>query len=98
MYYGFCFFLEYPSPLWCDVLDFTDLIAKKLAEHMADTKENMDSNFLMSLRTGNNMVMINLYDVCNLLLYRAYCSYQCFSNATGSNEVVQWYPVKLFRG
>ncbi|KAJ6747508.1 KINESIN-LIKE PROTEIN KIN-14L [Salix koriyanagi] len=38
-----------------------DLIAKKLAEHMADTKENMDSNFLMSLRTGNNMDPMKLF-------------------------------------
>ncbi|KAJ6408270.1 hypothetical protein OIU84_011561 [Salix udensis] len=38
-----------------------DLIAKKLAEHMADTKENMDSNFLMSLRHGNNMDPMKLF-------------------------------------
>ena len=48
-------------------MDFVDLIAKKLAEHLADTKENMDSNFFMSLRPGNNMVMI----IC--MTYEIYC-------------------------
>ena len=34
---------------------------------MADTKENIDSNFLMSLRPGNNMVVI----IC--MTYEIYC-------------------------
>ncbi|KAG5242640.1 kinesin [Salix suchowensis] len=50
---------EPPSNLQLKKIE--DLIAKKLAEHMADTKENMDSNFLMSLRPGNNMDPMKLF-------------------------------------
>ncbi|KAI9392122.1 hypothetical protein POPTR_006G048650v4 [Populus trichocarpa] len=52
---------EKETPTGSELKKIEDLIAKKLAEHMADTKENMDSNFLMSLRTGNNMDPMKLF-------------------------------------
>ncbi|KAH8506577.1 hypothetical protein H0E87_013403 [Populus deltoides] len=52
---------EKEPPTGSELKKIEDLIAKKLAEHMADTKENMDSNFLMSLRTGNNMDPMKLF-------------------------------------
>ncbi|KAL9398343.1 hypothetical protein Peur_007304 [Populus x canadensis] len=52
---------EKEPPTGSELKKIEDLIAKKLAEHMADTKENMDNNFLMSLRTGNNMDPMKLF-------------------------------------
>ncbi|XP_011048086.1 PREDICTED: kinesin-4 [Populus euphratica] len=52
---------EKEPPTDSELKKIEDLIAKKLAEHMADSKENMDSNFLMSLRSGNNMDPMKLF-------------------------------------
>lgn len=54
----FYFFLVYIFPLTlCEILAFVDLIVKILAEHMADAKENLDGNLLMSSHVCN-MVML----------------------------------------
>ncbi|CAK7342632.1 unnamed protein product [Dovyalis caffra] len=52
---------EKELPTDSELKKIEDLIAKKLAEHMADTKENMDNNFLMSLRNCNNTDPMKLF-------------------------------------
>lgn len=42
------------------MLRFVDQIVKALADHMIETKENMDSNLIASLRDGN---MVNYFEL-----------------------------------